>query len=102
VTRPHGNLTALLHGVQESLEAGGRGRRTSGGRRSKEKKRLSSTDGRVRRGLGRDRQYNIQVTQDWLDAVEDACERFDLTKNEFGHRAGLAYIAALKAGTADD
>lgn len=93
MSEKHSTFAALFTGDQQPS-----GRRTTGGRGRKEKRPLSKTDGRARRGLGRDRQFNVQVTQDWVDAVEDACERFDLTKNEFAERAGRFYIAALEAG----
>ena len=76
-------------------------RRTTGGRRRKEKKPLSSTDGRRQRGLGRHRQFNTNCTQAIHDAIDDAIERFDLTKAELFERAIWRYISALKDGDAE-
>jgi hypothetical protein len=70
-------------------------------RRAKEKRPLSSTDGRVQRTTRRDKQFNTNVTQEVFDLVDDLCQRFDLTKAAFTERAFLHFAEALKAGQAN-
>lgn len=103
MTSRHTNLASILDGVMahQDGEPSSEERRTTGGRRRKEKKRLSKTDGRVRRGLGRNRQWNTNVTQELIDMAEDECDRFDLTKAEWTERAFRFYAKHLEAGTAD-
>jgi hypothetical protein len=71
--------------------------RTAGSRAARERRPISSTDGRVRRGLGRSVQFNVKCTPELDAAVKEACFAYDLTKPEFFERAALAYIEALKA-----
>ena len=99
VRTSHADLTALLGDEPQPSTGGAQpARRTTGGRRRKEKKPLSHTDGRRLRGLGRERQWPAKVTQELWDMADDACERFDLTKAELTDRAIRHYIGALERG----
>ena len=69
--------------------------RTSGSRAARERRPISSTDGRKRRGLGRTVQFNVGVTPELDALVKEACFTHDLTKPEFFERAARAYIEAL-------
>jgi len=107
VRTSHADLSALLGDAaaddrpQTPAAPGLTGRRSTGGRRRKEKKQLSSTDGRRLRGMGRGRQWPAKVTQELWDMADDACERFDLTKAELTERAVRYYIGALERGDAE-
>lgn len=89
----HNDLAALFAGAPRKAAG-----RTSSDRRAAERKKISSTDGRVLRRMGRDRQYNTRVTDEVADLVEELCDRFDLTKAELTERAIKAYAEHLKSG----
>jgi hypothetical protein len=91
----HNDLTALH---QTPRKTGGT---TVRSRRTKEKRPLSSTDGRLTRTTRRDKQFNMMVTQEVFDLVEDMCLRFDLTKTTYTERALLHFAEVLKAGKAN-
>lgn len=91
----HTDLTSKLDTVLDP-------KRGTGARSRREKKRLSPMDGRVRRGLGRDRQFKTNVTQELLDLLEDMVDEYEFTKAEFTERAFRFYAKHLRAGTANE
>lgn len=96
----HTDLTSKLD--QVLAEPAPSPQRSSNARARREKKRLSPMDGRVRRGLGRDRQFKTNVTQDLLDLLEDMVSEYEFTKAEFTERAFRFYAKHVRAGTADE
>lgn len=91
--RSHTTFMGLYEGAEQRQTRGS----TVRDRRKRERPPISSTDGRRRRGLGRDMQFNTNVTPDLFDSISDACARFDLTKAEFMERSARAYIDQLEA-----
>jgi hypothetical protein len=87
----HGDLMEL-HKAPPRVTSG----TTVRSRKAAERKPLPSTDGRRQRIKGRDRQLNIDVTQEVWDLVDDCAGRQDMTKNDFAERAFRHYAAALK------
>ena len=89
----HGSLDGLYEAAPRKSAA-----QTSVRRGAKEKRKLSSTDGRVLRRMNRDRQYNTRITEELADLVEEMCDRYDLTKAELTERALRHYADYRKQG----
>ncbi len=92
----HNNLADL--GLYEAAAPKRTHASTSAKRAAREKRKISSTDGRVLRRMNRDRQYNTRVTEELAELVEELCDRYDLTKAELTERALRHYAEYRKSG----
>jgi hypothetical protein len=91
---PHDDLQALFDNAAPRTAGG----TTVRSRRSKERRRFKSNDGRRMRSKGRDKQYRTDVTTDLSERVDDMLDRYDLTKADFTEMALEAAIVLLKSG----